>query len=45
MGDILLMPYTGSLRTGRGEQNYLGGAASCYYKHETNQFLQVIILC
>ena len=34
MGDILLMPYTGSLRTGRGEQNYLGGAASCYYKHE-----------
>ena len=33
LGDILLMPYTGEIRTARGEQDNIEGAASSYYKH------------
>ena len=33
LGDILLMPYTGEVRTARGEQDNIEGAASSYYKH------------
>ena len=33
LGDILLMPYTGEVRTARGEQDNMEGAASSYYKH------------
>ena len=32
LGDILLMPYTGEVRTARGEQDNIEGAASSYYK-------------
>ncbi|MBQ6161781.1 MAG: GH92 family glycosyl hydrolase [Prevotella sp.] len=34
LGDFNLMPYTGELRTWRGRQQNIKGAASCYYKHE-----------
>lgn len=34
LGDILFMPYTGKVRTARGEQNNIEGAASSYYSHE-----------
>lgn len=33
LGDILLMPYTGEVRTARGEQDNIEGTASSYYKH------------
>ena len=33
LGDILLMPYTGEVRTARGEQDNIEGAVSSYYKH------------
>lgn len=33
LGDILLMPYTGDIRTARGEQDNIEGTASSYYKH------------
>ena len=33
LGDILLMPYTGEVRTLRGEQDNIKGAASSYYSH------------
>lgn len=33
LGDVLLMPYTGEVRTARGEQDNIAGAASSYYKH------------
>ena len=33
LGDVLLMPYTGEVRTLRGEQDNIEGAASSYYKH------------
>lgn len=33
LGDILLMPYTGEVRTARGEQDNIDGTASSYYKH------------
>ncbi len=33
LGDILLMPYTGEVRTLRGEQDNIEGAASSYYSH------------
>ena len=33
LGDILLMPYAGEVRTARGEQDNIEGAASSYYKH------------
>ena len=34
LGDILVMPYTGTIRTARGEQNNIEGSCSSYYKHE-----------
>lgn len=34
LGDILLMPFTGEVRTARGEQNNIEGSCSSYYKHE-----------
>ena len=34
LGDVLLMPYTGKLRTARGEQDNIEGAASSYYSHD-----------
>ncbi len=34
LGDILLMPYSGEVKTKRGEQDNIEGAASSYYKHE-----------
>ncbi|MBP1538861.1 MAG: GH92 family glycosyl hydrolase [Prevotella sp.] len=34
LGDFNLMPYTGEMRTWRGRQQNIKGAASCYYKHE-----------
>ena len=33
LGDILLMPYTGEVRTARGEQDNMEGSDSSYYKH------------
>ncbi len=33
LGDILLMPYTGDVRTSRGEQDNIEGTASSYYSH------------
>lgn len=33
MGDVLLMPYAGEIRTMRGEQDNIQGSASSYYKH------------
>ncbi len=35
LGDILLMPYTGEVRTKRGEQNNIEGCCSSYYSHDT----------
>lgn len=37
LGDILLMPYSGAVRTARGEQDNIEGAASSYYKHSNEQ--------
>lgn len=34
LGDILLMPFTGEVRTARGEQDNIEGSCSSYYKHE-----------
>lgn len=34
LGDILVMPFTGEVRTARGEQDNIDGACSSYYKHE-----------
>ena len=34
LGDILMMPYTGEVRTARGEQDNIEGAASSYYSHK-----------
>lgn len=34
LGDILVMPFTGEVRTARGEQDNIEGACSSYYKHE-----------
>ena len=33
LGDILLMPYAGEIRTARGEQDNIEGSASSYYSH------------
>lgn len=33
MGDILMMPYTGKIRTKRGEQNDISNAYASYFKH------------
>ncbi len=37
LGDVLLMPYTGEVRTARGEQDNIEGAASSYYKHDQEE--------
>lgn len=37
LGDVSLMPYSGRLRTARGEQNDITDAASSYYKHTNEQ--------
>ena len=37
LGDIALMPYTGALRTKRGDQDNLTGAASATFKHENEK--------
>lgn len=33
LGDILVMPFTGEVRTARGEQDNIEGACSSYYEH------------
>ncbi len=33
LGDILVMPYTGEIRTRRGEQNDISNSCASYYKH------------
>ena len=33
LGDILVMPYVGEVRTARGDQDNIEGAASIYYDH------------
>lgn len=37
LGDILLMPFVGQMRTQRGEQNNLQGACSARYTHDNEQ--------
>lgn len=37
LGDILIMPYSGEMRTKRGTQENIEGTASSYYKHENEQ--------
>src|SRR5574344_1201724 len=37
LGDVLLMPYTGKIRTARGEQNDIKGCASSYFKHSNEK--------
>ena len=37
LGDISFMPYTGTLRTRRGEQNNISNAASSTFKHENEK--------
>lgn len=34
LGDILLMPYTGDVRTSRGSQEDISGSCSSYYSHD-----------
>ena len=34
LGDIQVMPFTGQVRTSRGEQNDISGSCSSYYSHE-----------
>lgn len=34
LGDILVMPYTGEVRTKRGEQNDITGSCAVYYTHD-----------
>lgn len=34
LGDILIMPFTGEVRTRRGEQDNIEGSCSSYYSHE-----------
>lgn len=34
LGDILLMPYSGELRTARGEQDNIEGSCASFYRHE-----------
>lgn len=34
LGDILIMPFCGEVRTGRGEQEDITGSCSSYYRHE-----------
>lgn len=37
LGDVLLMPYVGDVRTARGEQDNIDGACSTYYSHENEE--------
>lgn len=37
LGDILLMPYTGEVRTIRGEQNDIEGSSASYYNHKNEK--------
>lgn len=37
LGDILVMPYVGEVRTARGEQDNIEGAASIYYNHDQEE--------
>jgi len=37
LGDVLLMPYVGKIRTSRGEQDNIQGSASSYYKHSNEK--------
>ena len=37
LGDILFMPYSGKVRTARGEQDNIEGAASSYYSHDNEK--------
>lgn len=34
LGDILVMPFTGEVRTARGKQDNIEGSCASYYKHE-----------
>ena len=34
LGDVQIMPFTGEMRTARGEQNDITGSCSSYYSHE-----------
>lgn len=37
LGDVLLMPYVGDVRTARGEQDNIEGTCSTYYSHENEE--------
>lgn len=37
LGDVLLMPYVGEVRTVRGEQNNIEGTCSTYYSHANEE--------
>lgn len=37
LGDVLLMPYVGDVRTARGEQDNIKEACSTYYSHENEE--------
>ena len=39
LGDVSLMPYSGSLRTARGEQGNIEGAASSYFRHDNEKVM------
>ena len=37
LGDIQIMPFTGEVRTRRGEQEDISNSCSAYYRHENEQ--------
>ena len=37
LGDVVLMPFMGEVRTRRGEQNDITGSTSSYYSHKTEK--------
>lgn len=37
LGDVLLMPYVGDVRTARGEQDNIEGTCSSYYSHKNEE--------
>ena len=37
LGDVLLMPYVGEVRTARGEQDNIEGSCSTYYSHKNEE--------
>lgn len=37
LGDVLLMPYVGEVRTARGEQDNIEGSCSTYYSHANEE--------